>query len=217
MDYSNVEKKFKSLYSGKPIIVRAPGRVNLIGEHTDYNEGFVLPAAIDKEIVFAIAPNADNKCRLYAMNMDESYETDINVLSKSQLGWPNYILGVLEQLQLTGYKLHGFNCVFEGNIPIGSGLSSSAALEAGILSGLNCLFSYDISKLDIVKMAQKAENEFVGVKCGIMDQYISVFGEKNRVLRLDCRSLTVSNKAEWGEKQDHDFSVTLDCWLLAAG
>ncbi|HEX3072917.1 MAG TPA: galactokinase [Ignavibacteriales bacterium] len=190
MDYLNVETKFKSLFGGKPVIVRSPGRVNLIGEHTDYNEGFVLPAAIDKEIVFAAAPNAENKCRFFAINMNESFETDVNNIMRSPLGWPNYLLGVVEQLKLAGYKINGFNCVFEGDIPIGSGLSSSAALEAGMLTALNCMFGYGISKLDIIKMAQKAENEFVGVKCGIMDQFISVLGEKNKVLKLDCRSLT---------------------------
>lgn len=205
MDYSNVERKFQSLYKGKPVIIRSPGRVNLIGEHTDYNEGFVLPAAIDKEIVFAAAPNADGKCRLFAVNMNESYETDINNISKSPLGWPNYILGVLEQLKSAGYKLYGFNCVFEGDIPIGSGLSSSAALEAGMLTALNCLFSYGIGKLDIVKIAQKAENEFVGVKCGIMDQFINVFGEKNRVLKLDCRSL----KYETYKLETEDLNIVL--------
>jgi galactokinase len=190
--YENVELKFKELFSETPLIVRSPGRVNLIGEHTDYNLGYVLPAAIDKAIYFAISPRSDDKCIVYALDMNEQFEFGINNLNKSEKGWPNYLMGVIEQLNKSGYNLKGFNCVFGGNIPIGAGLSSSAALEAGLAFSLNHLYQLGIDKLTLVKMAQKAENEFVGVNCGIMDQYINVFGKTGNVLRIDCRSLEYS-------------------------
>ncbi len=189
MNIQAIKEKFKSLYQKEPLLVRAPGRVNLIGEHTDYNEGFVLPAAIDKAIILAVAPSAKPVSRLFASDMNDSFEFDIKKLKKSNKGWPNYLMGMVEQFQKAGYKPENFDCVFGGDIPIGAGMSSSAAIEAGIGSALNEIFQLGIAKIDIVKMGQKAENEFVGVKCGIMDQFISVFGAENKVLKLDCRSL----------------------------
>ncbi len=184
-----IEKKFYQLFGETPVIIRSPGRVNLIGEHTDYNEGFVLPAAIDKAIYFAITPRSDHTGVLHALDLKDSYEFQLGRLIKSPKRWPNYLLGVLDQLQRLGYPLKGFNCVFGGNIPIGAGMSSSAALEAGFAYGLNDLFHLDIDLMTLVKLAQRAENEFVGVQCGIMDQLINIFGRDNHVLRLDCRSL----------------------------
>jgi galactokinase len=184
-----VKIKFKELFNEEPVIVRSPGRANLIGEHTDYNLGFVLPCAIDKAIYFAVAPRQDKRCKLYALNMDESFETNIDELKKSEKGWPNYLMGVLDQLNKAGYTFSGFNCMFGGDIPVGAGLSSSAALEAGLAFTLNHIFDLDIDKLSLVKLAQKAENEFVGVQCGIMDQFINIFGESGAVLRLDCKTL----------------------------
>jgi galactokinase len=189
MNLLAIKEKFKSLYQKEPLLVRAPGRVNLIGEHTDYNDGFVLPAAIDKAIILAVAPSAKPVSRLFASDMNDAFEFDIKKLKKSDKGWPNYLMGVVEQLQKAGYKPDNFDCVFGGDVPIGAGMSSSAAIEAGIGSALNEIFQLGISKIDIVKMGQKAENEFVGVKCGIMDQFISVFGAEKKVLKLDCRSL----------------------------
>ena len=184
-----VKIKFKELFNEEPVIIRSPGRANLIGEHTDYNLGYVLPCAIDKAIYFAVTPRQDKYCKLYALNMDQAYESSIDVLKKSEKGWPNYLMGVLDQLNKAGYTFPGFNCVFGGDIPIGAGLSSSAALEAGLAFTLNHIFDLGIDKLSLVKLAQKAENEFVGVQCGIMDQFINIFGESGAVLRLDCRSL----------------------------
>lgn len=186
---TTVEKKFKELFSEEPIVVRSPGRVNLIGEHTDYNMGFVLPGAIDKAVYFAIAPRSDNQCKLFAVDMNDSFEFKVDDLKKSEKSWPNYLMGVIDQLVKAGKNLKGFNCVFGGNIPIGAGLSSSAAIEAGLAFALDHIFNLGVDKLDMVKLAQKAENEFVGVKCGIMDQYINIFGESGNVLRIDCRSL----------------------------
>jgi galactokinase len=184
-----VEKKFVELFHETPIIIRSPGRVNLIGEHTDYNMGFVLPAAIDKAIYFALSPAADSRCRLYSYDLKDEYHFSLENLEHSKKSWPNYLIGVVDQMMKNGHTVGGFNCVFGGNIPIGAGLSSSAAIEAGLIFGLSRLFNLDIDKLDMVKMAQKAENEFVGVKCGIMDQFINIFGEQDNVLKIDCRSL----------------------------
>ena len=186
-----VVNKFRELFKEEPLLVKSPGRVNLIGEHTDYNMGFVLPAAIDKAIYFAVAPGHDKKSVLYSYDMNDSFEFSFENLEMQKSGkhWPNYLMGVVDQFIKNGYDVKGFNCVFGGNIPIGAGLSSSAAIEAGLAFTLNHIFNLGIDKLSLVKMSQKAENEFVGVNCGIMDQYINVFGKRGNVLRIDCRSL----------------------------
>jgi galactokinase len=175
--------------SDERIIVRSPGRVNLIGEHTDYNEGFVLPAAIDRAMLLAVAPRADDRLRFHAADMREDFETTVPKIHKSERSWANYLMGVVDQMRKAGYEVGGFDCAFGGDIPIGAGMSSSAAIEAGLAFALNELFDLGIDRLTLVKLAQKAENEFVGVRCGIMDQFINIFGERNKVLRLDCRSL----------------------------
>ncbi len=185
----SVSKKFRELYKETPLLVRSPGRVNLIGEHTDYNNGFVLPAAIDKAVYFAINKREDEKCFLYAADLEDYFEFGISNLLFSNKIWPNYLMGVVDQLNKMGKKINGFNCVFGGDIPIGAGLSSSAAIEAGLAFSLNHIFDLNIDKLSLVKLSQKAENEFVGVKCGIMDQYINIFGKKSNVLQIDCESL----------------------------
>lgn len=191
----NREKQIYDLFiekfETKPIFIKSPGRVNLIGEHTDYNDGFVLPAAIDKKIILAMAPNNENKIRLVAADMDRTeYETAISqTYEKSDLGWPNYILGVVDQLQKSGFTVGGFDCIFGGDIPIGAGLSSSAALEGGVVSGLAELFDIEISRMEMAKLGQRAENQFVGVQCGIMDQFANLHGKAGSVIRLDCRSL----------------------------
>jgi len=184
-----IKDKFKSRFNETPILVRSPGRINLIGEHTDYNEGFVLPAAVDKEIVVALTPRTDRKCIVVAHDLGEEFEFDLEHLEKSRKGWPNYIMGVVQQFLMRHYPIMGFKCVFGGYIPIGAGLSSSAALECGVAVALDHAFSLDIQKIDIVKMCQMAENQFVGVKCGIMDQFSNMFGKKDNVFKLDCRSL----------------------------
>jgi len=189
--YEHITKIFKTTYFSDPIVISSPGRVNLIGEHTDYNNGFVLPAAIDKQIVLAMAPNNLNRVRLIAIDMKPSkFEANLNdKIGKSGIHWTNYILGVLDQLQKHGKKPGGFDCVFGGDIPIGAGLSSSAALEGGIIFGLNRMFKLGIPKIEKVKLAQRAENEFVGVNCGIMDQFANLYGKKGEVILLDCQSL----------------------------
>jgi galactokinase len=186
---SKVYTRFIELFAEKPLLVRSPGRVNLLGEHTDYNQGFVLPAAIDKAIYFALTPREDRTCRIVALDLEDEYQFSIDDLRSSPKGWPNYLMGVVDQLVKGRYRFKGFNCVFGGDIPLGAGLSSSAAIEAGLLFALNVLFELKIEDMTIVKLAQKAENDFVGVRCGIMDQFINVFGESGNVLRIDCRSL----------------------------
>jgi galactokinase len=169
--------------------VCSPGRVNLIGEHTDYNEGFVLPGATDKAIVFAAAPRADAVCHFVARDFDQEFRCELDSLHRSPLRWPDYLQGVIDQLLRAGHKVRGFNCVFGGDIPIGAGMSSSAAIEAGLAFTLNVMFGLGLESLTLVKLAQKAENEFVGVRCGIMDQFINIHGREKKVLKLDCRSL----------------------------
>ena len=189
MDVKGIKTEFTKLFNSEPMIVQSPGRVNLIGEHTDYNMGFVLPAAINKAIYFAISPSSSDTCKLVAMDMNDDHEFKIDRLKKSKKGWPDYLVGAVDQLKKAGYEVSPFNCLFGGDIPIGAGLSSSAAIEAGLIYALNVLYQFNIDNLAIVKMAQKAENEFVGVQCGIMDQFINIFCRKEHVLQIDCRTL----------------------------
>ncbi|GAB3911756.1 galactokinase [Larkinella knui] len=185
-----IEAIFRKEFNREPaLLVRGPGRINLLGEHTDYNGGLVLPASIDKEIVFAIARRTDRTGRIVAENVNQSFSFDLDDFTQSPLGWPNYLMGVVDQLQKAGYFPGGFELVFGGNIPSGAGLSSSAALECGLAFGLNKLFSLGVSTLDMVKLSQRAENQFVGVNCGIMDQFASMFGRDQSVIQLDCKSL----------------------------
>ncbi len=184
-------KKFKELFGTEPVsIVRSPGRINLIGEHIDYNDGFVLPASINKEIILAISPNnIDDTCNLFANDFNSSFSFQLSNFEKTEQGWPNYIMGVVDELKKAGYQPKAFNCVFGGNIPTGAGLSSSAAVECGVAFALNEIFKFGLSRLDIVQISKKAENHFVGVNCGIMDQFASTFGKANHVIKLDCKTL----------------------------
>lgn len=185
-----ISDEFQNRYDTDFLLVESPGRVNLIGEHTDYNQGFVLPAAVDKGIVLAMAENEERQGRFYAVDKDESYQVDLDgELEKSARGWPDYLLGVVDQLRKYGYEVGGFDCVFGGDVPIGAGMSSSAALEGGVLYGLANLYKLDIPPVEMAQIAQKAENDFVGVQCGIMDQFVSLNGKQGFALKLDCRSL----------------------------
>jgi galactokinase len=188
---SRVADKFQEVFAGPgALLVRSPGRVNLIGEHTDYNNGFVLPAAVDKAIYLAMERRNDEDVQLFAMDLDQSYRGALRPpLTPSVLHWPNYILGIVEQLQGLGLTVGGFNCVFAGDIPLGAGMSSSAALENAVIFALNQLFGLGLDPMTMVRLSQKAENEFVGLQCGIMDMFASMFGRKDQVIRLDCQSL----------------------------
>lgn len=184
-------KHFEKLFQKKPEhIYLSPGRINIIGEHVDYNDGFVLPAAINKYICFAISKNKNSDCVLVAQDLNDVYTFDINDhLQPIDKMWVNYILGVLHQLKERGLKLKGFTLVFSSTIPMGAGLSSSAALECGIAYAMNKMFHLKLSKEEIARIGQKAEHTFAGVNCGIMDQFASVFGKKNKVIKLDCTTL----------------------------
>lgn len=186
-----VKNSFKSQFNGSPLLVFAPGRINLIGEHTDYNDGFAFPAAINKGIALAISKSESNKSTVYALNKEDVYEFNTkHVLPLENGGWKNYVLGVVAELQNTGKPVGSFNAVFAGNIPGGAGMSSSAALENSFVFGLNKLFNLELSESEMILISQKAEHNYAGVKCGIMDQYASMFGVKKSALLLDCRTVT---------------------------
>ena len=185
-----VKQSFLDAYGNEPEVFRAPGRINIIGEHTDYNDGFVLPAAIDLSVYIFIQKNGSNQCNLVSIDLDDTYSFQLKEsLVPVEKGWVNYFLGVIDQLQLAGHTIEGFDLMFTSDIPIGSGLSSSAALECGFGMALNELFDLKIEKQDLAKIGQVAEHKFAGVKCGIMDQFASCMGKSNHVIQLDCRSL----------------------------
>jgi len=186
----SVRQKYVEQFGEEPLIVRSPGRVNIIGEHTDYNEGFVLPAAIDKAIYVGIGKSEDGKTiHLFSGEFNEAYQTTLDNIHPTERGWPNYVLGVVDQLKKRGYSIKGFSMVVDGDVPIGAGLSSSAAVECAVAFALSQFFNLNIGKRDLDFIAQKAEHEFAGVLCGIMDQFDSVFGKKDHVIKLDCRSI----------------------------
>lgn len=172
------------------IRVQSPGRINIIGEHTDYNEGFVLPAAIDKNITVEIKLNGtENSCHVKAIDLKDEYSFELNNVNPTDGGWQNYVLGVVHELQQLGAEFKGFDASFAGDVPIGSGMSSSAALECSFAFALNDLFELGFDRWQLIKASQMAEHHFVGTKCGIMDQFASAMGKKDQVMLLDCRSL----------------------------
>ena len=187
-----IKSAFEARFGTNPILVKSPGRVNLIGEHTDYNDGFVLPAAVDVAIYFACKLNKSNTFRLYSFDLDDSYETPVDKIDKCNKHWANYLLGVIAQFTKAGKDIQGFDCVFGGDIPMGAGMSSSAALETGLAFAINYMEDLGFETIDLVKFSQKAEHEYAGVQCGIMDQFASMHGKINRVIKLDCRSLDYS-------------------------
>ena len=182
---------FENIFQKTPdYIFLSPGRINIIGEHIDYNDGFVLPAAINKYICFAISKNDNSECTIIAKDLNETYHFNWNEELKSvDKMWINYILGVLHQLKEKEFVMQGFNMVFSSTIPMGAGLSSSAALECGVGFAMNSMFNLGLSKKELALIGQKSEHTFVGVNCGIMDQFASVFGKKNKVIKLDCNTL----------------------------
>tara|TARA_R110002020_G_scaffold239977_2_gene452643 strand:+ start:912 stop:2084 length:1173 start_codon:yes stop_codon:yes gene_type:complete len=172
------------------VIVNSPGRVNLIGEHTDYNNGFVMPTAIDKTIKFYLKANgSESSCMVNSLNFDSSFTFDLKDDKIDGDEWTLYVIGVVREIQKLGKDLRGFDCLMYSDLPIGAGISSSAALECGLAYGLNALFDLKLSKLDIVKLSQKAEHNYVGTQCGIMDQFASVMSKTGNVIKLDCESL----------------------------
>ncbi len=168
----------------------SPGRINLIGEHTDYNNGFVLPTAIDKNIYFYFKKNnSNNHCNIYSKSYDRILELDLETVKPSKIEWENYILGVINELQNITNKIKGFDCIIESDLPIGAGISSSASLECGMALGLNTLFNLEQPLNTLIKLSRAAEHNYVGTKCGIMDQFAVVMSKKDHVILLDCESL----------------------------
>ena len=185
-----LSETFQSLYGGQPKLYRAPGRVNLIGEHTDYNQGLVMPAAIDFSTWVAIAPRHDRKLSVRSENFAETVELDLDQPARQGRGhWSDYPFGVAVKLEESGHRLVGANILVSGEVPIGSGLSSSAAIE--VATGLALLENSEVTidRVTLAKLCQQAENEFVGTRCGLMDQFISCFGQAGHALMLDCRGL----------------------------
>lgn len=187
----NIRQRFAEIFGGEPVaVVRAPGRVNLIGEHTDYNDGYVLPVAIDRSVLVAAAPRDDRQVVIYALDFGESVEFSLDDIRHDQTKpWSNYQRGVAYFLEERGIKLPGLNAVVTGDVPIGSGLSSSAAVEVSMAYTWQALTGFKLSRVELALLCQRAENEFVGMNCGIMDQFVSALGQRDHALLIDCRSL----------------------------
>lgn len=188
--FSKIKKAFSTEFQDEPLMIFSPGRINLIGEHVDYNDGFVFPAAVNKGITLAIQKSDKELCTAIAYDFEELYHFEIRDLDAIDGGgWRNYVIGIIKEIQKLGKEIGPVNLLFGGDVPSGAGMSSSAALENAIVFGLNELFALNLSKKDMIRISQKAEHNYVGVKCGIMDQFASMFGEENKFLLLDCRSL----------------------------
>ncbi len=180
--------EFKNKYGGEPLLIYSPGRINMLGEHIDYNDGFVLPAAIDKGIYFAIKANGTDRFNFHSIDYSESISVALADVGP-QDSWKNYVLSVINQYKKAGKEIGGIDCVFAGDVPLGAGLSSSAALEGGVSFGLNELFKTDYNRRDLALLGQQAEWDYPGVKCGIMDQYANLNGKKDHVILLDTRTV----------------------------
>lgn len=187
---TKILEEFKTRFGTEPSLYAAAGRINLIGEHTDYNGGFVFPGAIDKVIMTAIAPNDTEKVRVFSIDINEYAEFGLNEDDVPPQSWARYIFGVCREILKRGGTVKGFDAVFAGNVPLGAGLSSSAALESCFAFALNDMFNDNsIDKFELAKIGQSTEHNYCGVNCGIMDQFASVMGRKGKLMRLDCRSM----------------------------
>ena len=184
-----ISKKFEELFHTTGSFYTSPGRINLIGEHTDYNGGFVFPGAIDKGMLAEIKPNGTSKVRAFSIDMDDYVEFGLTEEEAPKASWARYIFGVCRETIKRGGHIEGFDTVFAGDVPLGAGMSSSAALESTYAFALNDLFGLNIDKFELAKIGQSTEHNYCGVNCGIMDQFASVFGQKGHLIRLDCRSL----------------------------
>lgn len=186
---SRISEKFKTLFGKEGEFFASAGRINLIGEHTDYNGGYVFPGAIDKGMMAEILLNGTNKVCAYALDLDEYVEFGLEEEDAPAQSWARYIFGVCREVIKRGGKIGGFNTVFAGDVPLGAGMSSSAALESTFAFALNYLFNLGIDKFELARIGQSTEHNYCGVKCGIMDQFASVFGKKDNLMRLDCKTM----------------------------
>lgn len=184
-----ISKKFQELFNTTGSFYTSPGRINLIGEHTDYNGGFVFPGAIDKGMLAEIKPNGTGKIRAFSIDLDDYAEFGLTEEDAPKASWARYIFGVCREIIKRGGEIQGFDTTFAGDVPLGAGMSSSAALESTYAFALNELFDLNIDKFELAKIGQSTEHNYCGVNCGIMDQFASVFGQKGHLIRLDCRSL----------------------------
>lgn len=180
---------FHKKFGAEPALYFSPGRINLIGEHIDYNDGFVLPAAIDKGVYYAIAANNSHTANFYSADFEESFSMDVQQVQKED-GWKNYVLSVLNEFLLLQKNIRGFDCVIAGDIPRGSGMSSSAAVEGGLAFALNELFACHLDRKELALLCQRAEHNFPAVNCGIMDQFANMMGKKGQAILLDCKDIT---------------------------
>lgn len=185
-----IRKTFYERFGQPGTLYASAGRINLIGEHTDYNGGFVFPGAIDKVIMAELRPNGTDKVRVCSLDLNESTEFGLNEADAPKQSWARYIFGVCREIIKRGGSVKGFDAVFGGNVPLGAGLSSSAALESCFAFALNDMFNNNgIDKFELARIGQSTEHNYCGVNCGIMDQFASVFGRKGNLMRLDCRSM----------------------------
>ncbi len=190
---NTVRSHYKSLYTEDPeYLIAAPGRINLIGEHTDYNDGFVFPAAVDRHMVFALGKNQSNACRIKAIDLEQEVLISLNHLTKHKYSWANYFVGILRELNKLGNSVSGFNCLFSSNIPMGGGMSSSSALECGFIKGLSELFNFDLGNLEMIEISKASNHGFLGLQGGIMDQFACIYGKSEHAILLDCRDLSYS-------------------------
>lgn len=189
MELKAIQEKFKSLYGTDGVVYTSPGRINLIGEHTDYNGGFVLPGAIDKAMYCEIKPNGTDKVRAFALDLEESAEFGLGENDLPAKQWAKYIYGVCREMIKKGKAIPGFDCVFAGDVPLGAGMSSSAALESCFGFAINDTYNLGFDRFELALIGQATEHNYVGVMCGIMDQFASCFGKEGSLIRLDCRSL----------------------------
>ena len=189
MDFKAIKDKFNSLFGNELRIYTSPGRVNLIGEHTDYNGGFVFPGAIDKGIYAAINPNGTDKIRAYSIDYQAMSEFGMREEDAPKEAWARYIFGVVREMQKRGFNPKGFDTVFAGDVPLGAGMSSSAALESTFAFALNDIYNLGIDKFELARIGQSTEHNYCGVKCGIMDQFASIFGKKGHLMRLNCATM----------------------------
>ena len=189
MDTKQIQEKFRTLFGDTYRVYTSPGRINLIGEHTDYNGGFVFPGAIDKGIYAAIQANGSDKVRVYSLDYEAMSEFGMREDDLPQEVWARYIFGVVREIQKRGYRINGFDAVFAGDVPLGAGMSSSAALESTFAYAINDIYHLDIEKMELARIGQATEHNYCGVKCGIMDQFASIFGKEGHLIRLNCATM----------------------------